>query len=146
MVKNSLLVGIIFLLITATISLYLFNNSKNKFNKNLSTNTEKLIIKDIDVGTGPKVKIGDKIVVMYIGTLENGNRFADSYRNNQVAVSKIGVGEVIKGWDQGIIGMKVGGVRKLVVPPSLAYSIEGLNDIIPPNSTLTFEIKLLEIK
>ena len=82
----------------------------------------------------------------YTGTLENGTKFDSSVDRNQPFETQIGVGSVIKGWDQGVPGMKVGGKRKLTIPSDLAYGEQGAGDLIPPNATLIFEVELLEIK
>ena len=106
-----------------------------------------LKIEDIEVGTGPSPKKGDTIAVHYTGWLTNGKKFDSSVDRNEPLVFPIGVGRVIKGWDQGVITMKVGGKRKLTIPPELAYGNKDVgNGLIPPNSTLIFEVELLEIK
>lgn len=101
--------------------------------------------KDIKVGTGKEVTGGDYIVIHYLGTLENGKKFDSSYDRGEPFETRIGVGDVIEGWDMGVVGMKVGGKRKLVIPPQLAYGERGIG-IIPPNSTLIFEVELIDIK
>jgi peptidylprolyl isomerase len=112
---------------------------------NFITQPDGLKILDEVDGNGPEVKSGDTITVNYIGTLENGTKFDSSYDRNQPFTIQIGVGQVIRGWDEGIIGMKVGGKRKLVIPPSLGYGAQELEGI-PSNSTLIFEIELLSVK
>ncbi len=104
-----------------------------------------LKIEDIKVGTGKEVKSGDTVTINYVGTLENGQKFDSSYDRNQAFVTQIGVGQVIKGWDEGVIGMKVGGKRKLTIPPDLGYGSRDMG-VIPPNSTLIFELELLDVK
>lgn len=105
-----------------------------------------LKIEDLSVGTGREAKSGDTVSVHYLGTLENGTKFDSSYDRNQPFETKIGVGQVIKGWDEGIPGMKVGGKRRLTIPSELAYGDRGAGDKIPPGSTLIFEVELLEVK
>jgi FKBP-type peptidyl-prolyl cis-trans isomerase len=103
-----------------------------------------LKIEDEVPGTGAAVKNGDTVVVHYTGTLLNGTKFDSSKDHGQPFTTRI-PGQVIQGWNRGIPGMKVGGKRKLTVPPSLGYGPQA-NGKIPPNSTLLFEIELLEIK
>ena len=106
----------------------------------------KLIIEDIKEGTGPIPKAGDTILVHYTGWLTNGKKFDSSLDRNEPLELIIGIGKVIKGWDQGVITMKVGGKRKLTIPPELAYGNQSKGDgLIPPNSTLIFEVELLKI-
>ncbi len=105
-----------------------------------------LLVTDVKVGSGAAVKIGDTVSVHYVGTLGSGTEF-DSSRKRGVPFSfAVGAGHVIKGWDSGLVGMKVGGVRKLTIPPSLAYGDRGAGAAVPPNSTLQFELELLSIK
>jgi FKBP-type peptidyl-prolyl cis-trans isomerase len=102
-----------------------------------------LQIEDLTVGTGPAVVAGDTIFVNYVGTFLDGRQF-DSSRGQPIAF-QIGVGRVIAGWDQGLIGMRVGGRRRLTIPSSLAYGSAGFPPIIPPNTPLRFEIDLVAI-
>jgi FKBP-type peptidyl-prolyl cis-trans isomerase len=95
-------------------------------------------------GKGAAIKTGDKARVHYVGTLQDGKQFDSSRDRKQPFDFTLGQGQVIKGWDQGVVGMKVGEKRKLVIPPSLAYGARGRPGI-PPNSTLTFEVELLGI-
>jgi peptidylprolyl isomerase len=106
----------------------------------------KVKIEDIVEGTGASPQPGDTIVVHYAGTLENGTKFDSSLDRNEPFTFQIGVGRVIPGWDQGVITMKVGGKRRLTIPPALGYGARGAGDVIPPNATLIFEVELLEIK
>src|SRR5712671_4734409 len=100
-------------------------------------------IEDIKVGTGAEAKSGARVKVHYVGTLTSGKTFDSSRDRNEGFEFALGHGEVIKGWDQGVAGMKVGGVRKLTIPPELAYGVRGFGRAIPPNATLTFEVELL---
>ena len=97
------------------------------------------------IGTGEKPRLGKTVSVLYTGTLTDGTKFDSSVDRNQPYEFRIGAGSVIRGWDEGILSMHVGGKRKLIVPPDLAYGPQGRNKI-PPNSTLIFEIELLGIK
>jgi FKBP-type peptidyl-prolyl cis-trans isomerase len=101
-------------------------------------------IEDLVVGAGPTAATGDTVTVNYIGTLANGTKFDSSYDRNQPFSFRIGAGQVIAGWDQGVPGMRVGGKRRLTIPPSLGYGSQAVGSI-PPNSTLIFEIELLSI-
>lgn len=105
----------------------------------------KFQIKDIKKGEGQEVLGGDYIVVHYKGTLGDGTEFDSSYSRGTPFKTRIGVGQVIAGWDMGIVGMKVGGKRKLVIPPQLAYGDQEMG-IIPANATLTFEVELVGIE
>jgi peptidylprolyl isomerase len=113
---------------------------------NFQTTQDGLKIQDEVIGTGVTAKSGDTVTVNYLGTLENGTKFDSSYDRNTPLSTQIGVGQVIKGWDEGIVGMKVGGKRKLIIPPSLGYGAQGQGAAIPPNSTLIFEVELLAVK
>jgi protein-disulfide isomerase len=104
-----------------------------------------LVVRDVVVGTGATLKSGDKAEVHYVGTLTNGVEFDSSRTRGQPFTFTFGGGQVIKGWEQGLVGMKVGGKRKLTVPPDLAYGDRGVGTKIPPKSTLVFEVELLSI-
>ncbi len=108
--------------------------------------SEELQIVDIEVGTGETAEAGDTVSVHYTGTLADGTKFDSSLDRDQPFEFTLAAGEVIQGWDQGVVGMKVGGKRRLVIPPELAYGERGSGDLIPPNAELTFEIKLLDIR
>jgi FKBP-type peptidyl-prolyl cis-trans isomerase len=106
---------------------------------------QKLEIVDELVGTGREAKVGDRVKVHYTGTLTNGEKFDSSRDRNEPFPFTLGKGEVIKGWDQGVVGMKVGGQRKLVIPYALAYGEAGQPPNIPPKAGLKFDIELLAI-
>jgi FKBP-type peptidyl-prolyl cis-trans isomerase FkpA len=104
-----------------------------------------LVIEDLIIGRGATANAGDDVVVHYVGKLTNGQQF-DSSRNRRDPLDfALGAGDVIKGWDQGVAGMKVGGMRKLTIPPELAYGDKGCGGVIPPNATLVFDVELLEV-
>ena len=97
-------------------------------------------------GTGPMPKTGQNVKVHYTGTLTNGEKFDSSRDRNQPFEFTIGRGQVIKGWDEGVGTMKVGGKRKLIIPSDLGYGARGAGGVIPPNATLLFDVELLEVK
>jgi len=103
-----------------------------------------LQIEDLIVGSGAIAAVGDTVTVNYIGTLTNGTKFDSSYDRNQPFTFRIGAGQVIAGWEQGVPGMRVGGKRRLTIPPSLGYGNQATGPI-PANSTLVFEIELVSI-
>lgn len=104
-----------------------------------------LVIEDIVIGEGKAAVKGALIAVHYRGCLEDGTQFDSSYDKNRPFECVIGTGRVIKGWDQGVVGMKVGGKRKLFVPAHLAYGERQVGSIIKPNSNLVFEVELLGV-
>ena len=112
---------------------------------NIETTASGLKYIDIVVGSGEAPAPQKEVTVHYSGYLTNGMKFDSSVDNNAALVFSIGIGEVIKGWDEGVMSMKVGGKRKLIVPPQLGYGKRG-NGPIPPNAELIFDIELLEVK
>jgi FKBP-type peptidyl-prolyl cis-trans isomerase len=102
---------------------------------------------DTKVGTGTTATAGHQVKVHYTGWLTNGKKFDSSVDRNEPFEFKLGAGQVIKGWDEGVAGMKVGGKRRLEIPPALAYGSRGVGGgLIPPNSTLLFDVELLAVK
>ena len=108
--------------------------------------SNELRIEDIQLGDGKAVVKGALITTQYRGQLEDGRVFDSSYDRGKPFQCVIGTGRVIKGWDQGLMGMKVGGKRKLTIPPQLGYGARGAGGVIPPNATLVFEVELLGIQ
>src|SRR5919201_4787166 len=111
----------------------------------LTTTPSGLGYVDLVEGTGPQPKPGDSVRVHYTGWLENGKKFDSSHDRREPLVFPIGKGRVIKGWDEGVGSMKVGGKRKLVIPAHLGYGDRGAGGVIPPGATLIFEVELLGI-
>jgi FKBP-type peptidyl-prolyl cis-trans isomerase len=106
----------------------------------------KLDIKDSVVGTGQAVKAGDKVTVDYTGWLLDGTKFDSSLDSGQPFTFTVGGGQVIEGWDKGLVGMKVDGTRVLIIPASMAYGEQGSPPVIPANAPLKFEVKLLSVE
>lgn len=130
------------------------NNSNSSSMRSTTSSTQStqaantgLIIEDLKVGDGTEVKSGQSATFHYTGTLEDGTKFDSSLDRGVPFTTKIGVGQVIAGWDQGIPGMKIGGKRKLTIPGNLAYGSRGIPQAgILPNATLLFEVELLSIQ
>ena len=112
----------------------------------LTTTASGLKYRDLQAGTGEEARSGQVAVVHYTGWLVDGSKFDSSHDRNAPFEFPLGGGRVIKGWDEGVQGMKVGGVRRLVIPPDLGYGAQGAGAVIPPGATLVFEVELLEVK
>ena len=129
--------------IVFTILLISFSCSNNGSVKKMVNG---LLIEDLVVGDGAEAKDYNKVVVNYTGKLEDGSVFDSSLNPGRSPFTfTLGAGSVIKGWDQGLKNMKVGGKRKLTIPPDLAYGANGAGSAVPPNATLIFEVELLEV-
>lgn len=107
--------------------------------------TTQLEIKELTVGTGDEAKSGQTVHVHYTGWLTDGTKFDSSVDRGKPFSFRLGAGMVIKGWDQGVAGMKVGGKRKLTIPPELGYGQRGAGGVIPPGATLVFDVELLSV-
>jgi len=108
-------------------------------------NIKRMVIDDIKIGIGEEVKEGDVVSVHYVGQLQNGQEFDSSKKRGEAFEFTVGAGRVIQGWEEGVVGMKVGGERVLVIPPEKGYGEAGIGPI-PGNATLVFSIELLEIR
>lgn len=148
MSKSLMTVILVVVLIVIGVAIYFLLQPMNNTN---STQTSKIfniqgmkveILKD---GTGEGAKVGDNIVVNYVGTLQDGTKFDSSIDRNQPFPYTLGQNRVIRGWELGLVGMKVGEKRKLTIPPELAYGDSGRPPVIPEKATLIFEIDMLSI-
>jgi len=120
--------------------------AKSTSDSNIPKTVDHLIKKDIKVGTGEEAKAGDTVTVNYKGTLTDGSQFDSSYDRNEPFTFQLGAGNVIKGWDEGVQGMKVGGKRQLIIPSDLGYGAQGMPPKIPGNATLVFDVELLKVE
>ena len=107
--------------------------------------SEELQIEDQIVGDGDEAVAGQTVEVHYTGWLTDGEKFDSSHDRNDTFSFKLGAGQVIQGWDQGVAGMKVGGARKLTIPPGMGYGERGAGGVIPPNATLVFKVELISV-
>ncbi|MCA1298135.1 FKBP-type peptidyl-prolyl cis-trans isomerase [Stappia indica] len=105
-----------------------------------------LKVTDVTVGTGAEARAGGTVVVHYTGWLMDGTKFDSSRDRNRPFKFPLGAGRVIRGWDEGVAGMRVGGRRELIIPPEMAYGARGAGNVIPPNATLKFDVELLGVE
>ncbi len=105
-----------------------------------------LVIEDVVLGSGDTAQPGQLVTVHYTGWLTDGSKFDSSKDRNDPFSFPLGAGHVIRGWDEGVAGMQVGGTRKLTIPPALGYGARGAGGVIPPNATLVFEVELLGVR
>lgn len=110
-----------------------------------TTTASGLIIEEVSLGTGDTAVSGQDVTVHYTGWLTDGKKFDSSKDRDDPFEFALGARQVIAGWDEGVQGMKVGGVRKLTIPPALGYGARGAGGVIPPNATLVFEVELLGV-
>ena len=122
------------------------NNNMNQNNSSTTPDVTSLVIKDTVMGTGAQAEVGDLVTVNYTGKFADGKVFDSSIPRGQPFPFTLGIGQVIKGWDQGVAGMKVGGKRTLIIPSSLGYGAAGFPPVIPPNSTLYFDVELVGVQ
>ena len=129
----------IYLFLLITVSTFITNCFKDQ------ETLDELTIRDIVIGEGEFAENGDTLTVDYQGWLENGTQFDSSIERGVPFIFTLGIGQVIQGWDEGILGMKVGGIRELIIPPHLGYGNQAIYPI-PANSILTFEVQLISIR
>ena len=142
-----LIVSVVVIVVAIGVLIYINSNKTTPTTSSeMITTASGLQYQDITVGTGQEAKAGDTVSVHYTGYLEDGTKFDSSVDRGEPFSFTLGTGGVIAGWDEGVAGMRVGGTRKLIIPPELAYGEQGAGGgLIPPNATLTFDVELLSI-
>ena len=145
-VRNQRIFLVVIVVIILAVAGYFVYKAMNPAQPAAPAAPAELQIEDVKKGTGAEAKAGDTVVVHYTGTLLDGTKFDSSLDRGQPFTFVLGNGDVIQGWDQGIVGMQAGGQRKLTIPPDLAYGERGAGGVIPPNASLVFVVELLEIK
>jgi FKBP-type peptidyl-prolyl cis-trans isomerase len=140
------IIGIIAVLVLIIGVILLSGKNTDKTGSDIITTASGLKYQDLVIGDGDTAAPGDSVSVNYTGWLEDGTKFDSSLDRGQPFPFVVGQGMVIPGWDEGVAGMRVGGKRRLIIPPDLGYGASGAGGVIPPNATLTFEVELLEIK
>lgn len=152
--KQRIIIAGLFFIVVLLLSIFIWKAGERKQETQSSVSEEimtptgqqaKLQIEDIKTGEGQEVKKGDTVVMHYKGTLTDGTQFDSSYDRGEPFETVIGTGQVIAGWDEGVPGMKVGGKRRLTIPPEMGYGQRGSGPI-PPNATIIFEVELIDIK
>ena len=151
--SKKIILGIVITIALAVVALFfianfynpfsMLNNQSNPLSEATSTPSNGLVVQDTVVGPGPVAQPGDILTVNYTGKLQDGTVF-DSSIGKQPFQFTLGVGQVIPGWDEGLVGMKVGGTRTLIIPPDLGYGAQAVGSI-PANSTLVFNVQLLSV-
>ncbi|OQY87961.1 MAG: peptidylprolyl isomerase [Anaerolineae bacterium UTCFX2] len=144
-------IGAVVVIILAAVAFFVYNSrppaeSQPTPGGTMITTASGLQYEDLVIGTGAQAQPGDTVSVQYTGWLQDGTKFDSSLNRNQPFTFTLDMGNVIRGWDEGVGGMKVGGKRRLVIPPDLAYGSRGAGGVIPPNATLIFEVELLEVR
>lgn len=144
--EQKTIIGIVVVLALAVAAVFFIYNGQGIPTGELQPNMNQggLVLQDVVVGEGEEAAEGARLRVHYVGTLENGQQFDSSRTRGEPFEFVLGAGQVIPGWDQGLRGMKVGGKRVMIVPPQLGYGDRQIGSI-PPNSTLIFEVELLEV-
>lgn len=150
--QNAIIIGIVIIFVAGLYFVFDYRNKYSEINNFIDNKANiqdfqanELKIEILKEGIGEGAKAGDEISVNYVGTLTNGKKFDSSIDRGQPFSFQLGAGFVIRGWDEGLIGMKIGEKRRLVIPPELGYGEQGAGSAIPPNATLVFEVEMLKI-